>query len=128
MKEDFYDTQHYAFVENGQRHVWRVRRLWELSVELPVFDFDIEDFTGMDIDMWFCGVNVPTVRSVYDHCMRIQQADLSFPILLDAKGVVLDGVHRILKAKTLGLPTVQARRFETLPAPDRVEAWPVVDG
>ena len=25
-------------------------------------------------------------------------------------------------------PTVAARRFETMPEPDRVEAWPVVDG
>jgi len=128
MQSDFYDIQFYAFVESGQRHVWRVRRLWELSVELPVFDFDIEDFTGMDIDMWFCGVHKPTVRTVYAHCMRIQQANLSFPILLDGKGVVLDGVHRILKAKTLGLPTVPARRFETMPEPDRIEAWPPLEG
>ncbi len=54
MKRDCYDNQFYAFVEKGQRHGWQVRRLWELSTVLPVFDFDIEDFTGMDIDQT-CG-------------------------------------------------------------------------
>jgi hypothetical protein len=74
--------------------------------------------------MWFCGVNVPTVRSVYEHCMRINAADLSYPIMLDANGIVLDGVHRLLKAKTLGLSTVLAVRFDSMPEPDRVEDWP----
>ena len=73
--------------------------------------------------MWFCGVNVPTVRSVYHHCLRIDAADLNYPIMLDADGIVLDGVHRLLKAKTLGQSTVPAVRFDKMPEPDRIEDW-----
>jgi hypothetical protein len=114
----------YSFVKDGKRYVWDVRRLWSLSKDFPVFDFDISQFSGLDIDMWFCGVNVPTVRSVYQHCVRINEADLSYPIMLDPDDIVLDGVHRLLKAKTLGQTTVPAVRFEALPDPDRVEDRP----
>lgn len=119
MKQDIY-----CFVRDGKRIVWDVRRLWSLSRDFPVFEFEIEDFSGMDIDMWFCGVNTPTVRSVFQHCMRINQADLAYPIMLDPEGIVLDGVHRLLKAKTLGHTTVPAVRFAEMPPPDRVEDWP----
>ena len=123
MKQDIY-----SFVESGKRYVWDVRRLWALSRDFPVFDFEISEFSGFDIDMWFCGVNVPTVRSVYQHCLRINHADLSYPIILDANGIVLDGVHRLLKAKTLGSATVSAVRFDTMPAPARIDDWPPSKG
>ncbi len=64
------------------------------------------------------------VRSVYQHCVRINEADLSYPIMLDPDNIVLDGVHRLLKAKTLGQTTLPAVRFDPLPDPDRVEDWP----
>jgi len=114
----------YCLARDGKRTVWDVRRLWALSAEFPVIDFEIETFTGLDIDMWFCGVNEPTVRAVYQHCLRIDAADLAYPIMLDPDGLVIDGVHRLLKAKRRGLAAVSAVRFETMPAPDRVEDWP----
>lgn len=114
----------YSFVEDGKRFVWDVPRLWQLSADFPVFEFEIAQFSGMDLDMWYCGVNVPTVRSVYQHCLRIEAADLSFPIMLDPSGAVLDGVHRLLKAKTLGRDALPAVRFESMPEPDRIEDWP----
>ena len=119
MKQDIY-----CFAKDGKRYVWDVRRLWALSAAFPVFDFPVAEFTGLDLDMWFCGVNEPTVRSVYQHCLRINAADLSYPVMLDADGIVLDGVHRILKTMTLGLATVPAVRFERMPEPDRIEDWP----
>ena len=114
----------YCFVREGKRYIWDIHRLWDLSRDFPVFEFEVSEFSGLDIDMWFCGVNVPTVRSVYQHCVRINEADLSFPIMLDANNVVLDGVHRLLKAKTMGKTTVPAVRFASMPEPDRVEDWP----
>lgn len=120
MKQDIY-----SFVQDGKRFVWDVRRLWRLSESFAVFEFEISDFSGMDLDMWYCGVNVPTVRSVYQHCLRINAADLSYPIMLDPSGIVLDGVHRLLKAKTIGRASLPAVRFDVMPEPDRVEDWPL---
>lgn len=120
MKQDIY-----SFVQDGKRFLWDVRRLWRLSEGFAVFEFEISDFSGMDLDMWYCGVNVPTVRSVYQHCLRINAADLSYPIMLDPSGIVLDGVHRLLKAKTIGRASLPAVRFDAMPEPDRVEDWPL---
>ncbi len=119
MKQDIY-----SYVQDGKRYVWDVKRLWQLSREFPVFDFDVSEFSGLDVDMWFCGVNVPTVRNVYHHCLRIDGADLSYPVMLDASGMVLDGVHRLLKAMMLGHRSVPAVRFDSMPEPDRIEEWP----
>ncbi len=114
----------YAFVQDGKRHVWDVPRLWALSADFPVFEFPIAAFSAMDLDIWFCGVNVPTVRAVYEHSLRIDAAELRYPILLDPDGTVLDGVHRLLKAHKLGHSTVSAVRFAQMPPPDRIEDWP----
>jgi hypothetical protein len=119
MKEDLYSV-----VQDGKRYIWDVRRLWDLSQNFPIFEFKISQFSGFDIDMWFCGVHAPTVRNVYQHCLRINTADLNYPIILDTHGIVLDGVHRLLKAKTLGYDTIPAVRFKQMPPPDRVEEWP----
>ena len=111
----------YSVTKNGQRYSWDVQRLWDLSSQFEVFDFEISEFSGFDMDVWFCGVNVPTVRNVYDHCLRISAANLDYPIMLDPKGCVLDGVHRLLKAKTLGQNSVLAVRFASMPKPDHIE-------
>jgi len=116
-------TQTYSCFPDGPevRHIWDVPRLWGLSSVLDVFDFNISKFSGMDIDMWFCDVHIPTVRNVYEHCMRIQNASLDYPIMLAPNGFVLDGVHRLLKAKTLGHTTVKAVQFKIMPEVDRTE-------
>lgn len=116
--------QTYSFPRDGKRYVWKVPRLWELSQDFKVFEFEISKFSGFDLDVWYCGVNVPTVRSVYEHALRINAADFKYPIILDAEGIVLDGVHRLLKAKSLGKTTVPAVRFDEMPDPDFVEDWP----
>ena len=45
----------------------------------------------------------------------IQQADLSYPIILSADGKVMDGMHRVAKAKLLNHLTIKAIRFEITP-------------
>tara|TARA_R110002072_G_scaffold56097_7_gene145585 strand:+ start:11567 stop:11932 length:366 start_codon:yes stop_codon:yes gene_type:complete len=115
----------YAFLKDGKRHVWDIANLWQLSKDFVVLEFEISNFSDMDNDIWFCGVTLPTVRNVYEHCLLINAADLSYPIILDPNGEVIDGVHRILKATNLGLKTLPAVKFDTLPAPDRIEDWPI---
>ena len=55
---------------------------------------------------------------VAEHARRIQDADLSHPVILSAGGGLMDGGHRIAKAYLLGETTVKARRFVTDPEPD----------
>lgn len=107
---------------DGQRHVWRVARLWELADGLPTQTVPLSDFDAIwDLDCWFGTVHTPTVGRVLDHLARIQQADLGFPILLSETGVVMDGLHRLCKARLRGHATIEAVRFSPTPPADRVE-------
>ena len=54
----------------------------------------------------------------------IEQADLSFPIILAANGEVMDGRHRIAKAALTGRATITAVQFTTDPPPDHVGRGP----
>jgi len=117
-------TASYATVVDGHRHVWEVPRLWELSRDLPTFDYPVTDFDGMDLDCWYGRVHVPTVRSVLTHMKRIERADLTHPIILSQSGAVMDGVHRICRAWLAEQATVLAVRFTIDPPPDRVEPYP----
>ena len=37
-----------------------------------------------------------------EHIRLMEEADLSFPIILSATGAVMDGMHRVAKAALLG--------------------------
>jgi hypothetical protein len=111
----------HSVVIDGQLHTWDVHRLWVLAEGLSPFDYEVERFSGFDDVMWFGAGHPPTVRAVLDHLRRVQQADLSRPILFSAEGRVMDGVHRLCRALVEGRGTVKAVRFEPTPPPDRVE-------
>lgn len=54
----------------------------------------------------------------------VEQADLSFPIILSATGAVMDRRHRVARAVLLGHSEITAVRFETDPEPDYVGRVP----
>lgn len=53
------------------------------------------------------------------HVARVNKADLSLPILLDWKGRIADGTHRVIHAMVLGRRTILAKRLMWEPEPDR---------
>jgi hypothetical protein len=97
---------------------WDVDRLIALSAELPVVQVPLAAFAELDTDYWFKDGQRPTVRSVVQHVRLMQEADLSFPVILAADGRVMDGMHRIAKALLLELMTVDAVQFPVTPEPD----------
>jgi hypothetical protein len=102
-------------------YIWDVERLWELARSLKPFDVSIEDLFEIDRDCWFCDVKPATIRNVALHAKRIYEADLSYPIILNADGALMDGGHRIAKALLLGMTSISAVRFEQMPLPDCME-------
>lgn len=91
---------------------WSIARLVELSKSLPVFDAPLNALEiryKYNIDM----------RDFVMHMKAVHDADLAFPIILSADGVILDGRHRVMKAIFEGLPTVKAVRFDENPPPCR---------
>lgn len=112
----------HTVVEDGHRSVWRVSSLWAAAEGLPAVTVPLSDFDAIwDLDCWFGDVHRPTVGRVLAHMARVEAADLSFPILLSETGVVMDGVHRLCKARLAGHAGILAVRFAPTPAPDWVE-------
>src|SRR6056297_2622871 len=103
-----------TFEDGGQR--WFVSRLTEKAKDLPVQEMPI---TALNIYNLFPKVN--SMRNFVGHIRKVQEADLSYPIILDDEGYCMDGRHRIAKALLEGRETIKFVRFEVTPGPDYVE-------
>jgi hypothetical protein len=104
---------------------WDVRRLITLSAALPTISVCLDEIGELDLDHWyFAGSVVPTPRSITEHADLMDAADLSYPIILDSAGRVMDGMHRACKALRLGLDAIVAVQFEKDPEPDYVDCDP----
>ena len=97
---------------------WDVDRLIQLSAGLPVIELPLTAIEELDADYWFKDGQPATVRAVVEHVRLMNDANLSFPVILAAEGRVMDGMHRIAKALMLGLQTVDAVQFAVTPEPD----------
>ncbi|HVK04446.1 MAG TPA: hypothetical protein VM490_13295 [Armatimonadaceae bacterium] len=114
----FYDTG-----PDGETLIYDVERLWRISSALPVRRVPLTQVEGeLDCPQWFQTTN-PSPRAVALHARRIYEADLCLPVILSAKGIVMDGVHRIAKAWLLGQEDIAAVQFARDPEPDHV-VWP----
>src|SRR5688572_29142850 len=76
---------------------WDVDRLIALSRHRPLRQVIIEDLGELDRP-WSSDGETQTWRELLAHIRMIDEADLSFPIILAANGEVMDGRHRIAKA------------------------------
>lgn len=90
---------------------WSVARLFELSRGLPVMEIPLDHLNV------YCSYESLTLRQMVGHVKSIESADLSFPIILDEDGEIMDGRHRIMKAIWKGEKTIKAVRFEENPTP-----------
>jgi hypothetical protein len=109
-----------GFEKDGSIYLWRVSRLWELSADLPIFEFEVSSFNGFDQDVWFGNQQKPTLNNMLAHFKKIESANYEKPIILNQDGVVLDGVHRLCKAYLEGRKTIPAVKFEVDPTPDKI--------
>ena len=106
--------QQQTFREGNNR--WFVSRLIEKAKDLPVETMPI---TGLNI--YRLHPNIENMKSFVGHIQAVLDADLSYPIILDEEGYVMDGRHRIAKALLEGKETIDFVRFEETPRPDIVE-------
>lgn len=102
--------QDYYF--DGSGAYWSVAKLLDDARNLPVFDAPLAalDLSGV---IWE-GSDMYTLAFHVKKCM---DADLEFPILLDWRGSIADGRHRVLKAIAEGRTTIKAKRMTWRPEP-----------
>lgn len=102
---------------------WDVDRLVRLSRDLPRTQIALTELRELDEDVAGDAERL-TWRAVVDHMKLIEKADLAFPIILSAKGAVMDGRHRVAKALLEGRERIEAVRFAEDPSPDYVGRGP----
>lgn len=102
---------------------WDVDRLVQLSTNLPPKRIPLSDIRELD-EVWHSKEGPITWRTIIEHMTLIDEADLSFPIILAADGAVMDGRHRVAKALREGHKEIAALQFDHDPEPDHVGLGP----
>lgn len=121
MSSEHHGFRHiHAVVQDGERRVWNVERLWELAKGLERETIAVERIVGLDRNGWF-HAEEPTLRNVARHARRILEADMSHPVILNADYSIMDGAHRVARALVDGKEQIEVVRFPEPPAPDVVE-------
>ena len=96
---------------------WDVDKLLAKSKDLPQISVNLEDIREIDETFWYQSPETkPTVRSVVEHFLLMNETDLQYPIILSKDGKVMDGMHRVAKALLLGHKEIKGVKFtEDLP-------------
>ena len=104
---------------------WDIDRLIGLSENLPHTRVALRSIREIDEAYWFDGAEErPTCREILAHMRLINEADLSYAIILGADGRVMDGMHRVAKALLREDEVIEAVQFERDPEPDYVGCRP----
>lgn len=113
------------FFRQSQRGLlaWDVDRLIELSKGFTPRRVPLSRIRELD-ETWVGGDERPTWRAMLEHLTLIEEADLAYPIILSADGTVMDGMHRVAKAASLGRDSIAAVQFDHDPPPDHVGRGP----
>lgn len=93
------------------KNKWSVVRLVQLSKDFPIQEVPIDALNVYKV------YERITVREMVMHLKAVLAADLSFPIILDEDGDIMDGRHRVMKALLEGRKTIKMVRFDTNPYP-----------
>jgi len=106
----------------GERWTWKVEDLWEAARDLPVHELDIPavteitDLLESPVGHVWGSEGEFTFWNLLEHMERVLEADLSYPILASPEGSILDGIHRLVKARLYD-KTVRWQQFEEWPEP-----------
>ena len=98
-------------------HVWDVNRLLHENTDLPVTFIALQHIAEVEQAYWFPD-NHPTTAEIIEHMRLVEAADLAYPILIDAEGKLMDGMHRVAKALLAGHTHIHAQQLPHTPAPD----------
>jgi hypothetical protein len=91
-----------------------------LTKDLSTIQIPLSAIGELDRPYWYDHGYIPTCRNIAEHARLINEADLTFPIILSSDGRVMDGMHRVAKAAMEGHDAVSARQFSQDPEPDYV--------
>lgn len=103
---EFNETQTIT-VRNRQYNVHEAIRL---AADIPVREMDIAD-----LNIQYPASCDNTLRSFVEHTIAVEQADTSYPVLMNENGYIIDGLHRLARLLVTGEKTIRFQRFESDP-------------
>lgn len=82
-----------------------------------------KEYPIQELPLWALNLSISAfdTNDLYEfifQCKRVNECSLEHPIILDNKGQIADGYHRVCKAILEGKETIKAIRLEEMPAPD----------
>ncbi|WP_235826853.1 ParB N-terminal domain-containing protein [Facilibium subflavum] len=118
---------HFRRSKDGRLLIWDVRKLITKSKNFKIIQVKLSDIKSLDTCYWFDdGGSTPTCRNIVEHTRLINEADLSYPIILCKRGEIMDGMHRVCKALLLGYTHIDAVQFESEITPDYIDVNPEI--
>lgn len=99
------------------------------TIDLEHFDFsklvfvcseDMDEFVGDKIRLGHWFDTIPSYEDLIEHVKRINAAETQYPIIVYNK-TVINGTHRVLKAKLEGLKSIKAKVLKNMPEYLKVE-------
>lgn len=102
-----------SYVNYGKR--WSAAKLVEYCKEqkYPIFDLPLAGIS-LDVLPW----DIKDIADFIFEMKRIRNVDTSKPIILDNKGYICDGWHRVARAILDGKKTIKAIRIIYMPVAD----------
>ena len=106
-------TNNYPYVRN-----WDLDQIWNNSSALKVFEVKVNTLWDDRYSKAWCWQHDGEIINnefFLHHLERVMAADLNYPIILSEERYILDGVHRLIKAKYLGLKNIKSVQFKKDP-------------
>lgn len=97
---------------------WNLSDIWKESEKLEVIQVKVNYLWDSRYkDAWCWQHENEKINNIFflNHMRRVLNADLNYPIILSEEELIFDGVHRLMKAKHLGLEYIDCVMFEKDP-------------
>ena len=98
---------------------WALEFIWELADSLVPDMIEVDKLWDERYGEAWCWQHEDEVVNnnfFLHHMSRVMTADLNYPIILSEENLIFDGVHRLMRAKYLGLKRIPYVKFERDPA------------
>ena len=102
---------------------WDLDRIWEASKTLEVRQIKVNElWENRYKEAWCWQQEEEQINNLFflHHMQRVLNSDLNYPIILSEENIIFDGVHRLMKAKHLGLEYISYVKFKKDPSVSNV--------
>lgn len=78
-------------------------------------DLPVVEMVMTEMYIAYPAFNIDNLRDFVQHAKMVNDADLSYPVLMNQDGHIIDGRHRLAKALLTGAKTIKVKRFKSDP-------------